>query len=76
MDTQSNAFVLGYLNNSIDERSTSSGSIESARVALYGGIVAGPSLFAATVGYAHDWLRMPSAASTVSVRALDSVSQA
>ncbi|RAJ90952.1 autotransporter outer membrane beta-barrel domain-containing protein, partial [Paraburkholderia caballeronis] len=47
----------GYLNSSVDEHSTSSGSIESARISLYGGVVLGPSLFTATAGYAHDWMR-------------------
>lgn len=49
--------ALGYLNSSIEEHSTSNGSIESARVALYGGIALGPSLVTATAGYAHDWMR-------------------
>jgi outer membrane autotransporter protein len=45
----------GYLHSNIDEHSTSSGTEESARLALYGGAVLGPSLITATAGYAHDW---------------------
>jgi len=46
----------GYLHSNIDEHSTSNGTESSARFALYGGAVLGPSLVAATAGYAHDWL--------------------
>jgi len=45
----------GYLHSSIDEHSTSSGSEDSARFALYGGTRFGADLFSATAGYAHDW---------------------
>jgi outer membrane autotransporter protein len=45
----------GYLHSNIDEHSTSSGTDESARFNVYGGMLAGPSLFSATAGYAHDW---------------------
>ncbi|HXC27377.1 MAG TPA: autotransporter outer membrane beta-barrel domain-containing protein [Stellaceae bacterium] len=45
----------GYLHSDIDEHSTSSGTEESARFNVYGGMLAGPSLFSATAGYAHDW---------------------
>jgi outer membrane autotransporter protein len=45
----------GYLHSNIDEHSTSSGTEESARFNVYGGLLAGPSLFSATAGYAHDW---------------------
>jgi fibronectin-binding autotransporter adhesin len=48
--------AAGYLNSSIDEHSNSSGTLQSARVALYGGVVLGPSLVTATAGYAHDWM--------------------
>jgi outer membrane autotransporter protein len=47
--------AAGYLHSDIDERSPSSGTEGSARVAAYGGIFAGPHLITATVGYAHDW---------------------
>ncbi|MBV9551231.1 MAG: autotransporter outer membrane beta-barrel domain-containing protein, partial [Alphaproteobacteria bacterium] len=45
----------GYLHSNIDEHSTSNGTEQSARFALYGGAVVGSSLFTATAGYAHDW---------------------
>jgi len=45
----------GYLHSDIDEHSTSNGTESSARFALYGGTILGPSLLTATAGYAHDW---------------------
>ena len=45
----------GYLHSAVDEHSTSNGTEESARFHVYGGMLAGPSLFSATAGYAHDW---------------------
>jgi outer membrane autotransporter protein len=45
----------GYLHSNTDERgSGSTGSVDTARFAVYGGVFAGPSLFTGTVGYAHD----------------------
>jgi hypothetical protein len=51
------AWVLpgGYLHSDIDEHSTSSGTEGSARFALYGGTLIGPSLLTACAGYARDW---------------------
>jgi fibronectin-binding autotransporter adhesin len=44
----------GYLHSNIDEHSTSNGSEGSARLNVYSGLIAGPSLFSATAGYAND----------------------
>jgi outer membrane autotransporter protein len=38
-----------------DPTTPSSGIENSARLAVYGGVFSGPSLFTATAGYAHDW---------------------
>lgn len=46
----------GYLYSAIGEHSTSSGTEDSARVAVYVGALLGPGLLSATAGYAHDWL--------------------
>ena len=46
----------GYLHSTVDERSTSRGGADTARVAVYGGAFLGPSLLTATAGYAHDWI--------------------
>jgi fibronectin-binding autotransporter adhesin len=40
----------GYLHSNIDEHSTSSGTESSARFAVYGGALLGPSLLTATAG--------------------------
>ncbi|HYM71719.1 MAG TPA: autotransporter domain-containing protein, partial [Stellaceae bacterium] len=45
----------GYLRSTVDEHSTSHGSIDTARVALYGGGWWDGNLFTATAGYARDW---------------------
>ena len=47
----------GYLRSTVDEHSTSSGTIDTARIAVYGGTWWQGNLFTATAGYAHDWLR-------------------
>jgi fibronectin-binding autotransporter adhesin len=47
----------GYLHSIVTEHSTgSSGTADTARLALYGGAFLGPSLLTATAGYAHDWI--------------------
>ena len=46
----------GYLHSDVDEHSTSSGTLDSARVAAYGGGWWGANLFTGTAGYAHDWI--------------------
>jgi fibronectin-binding autotransporter adhesin len=46
--------AAGYLHSDISERSTSSGTVESGRVALYGAGLVGPSRLMATLGYAYD----------------------
>jgi len=46
----------GYLHSGIDEHSTSNGSEDSARFAVYGGMLLGTDLLSGTAGYAHDWL--------------------
>jgi len=46
----------GYQHSNVAEHSPSSGLENSIRIALYGGVAAGPGLFTGTVGYAHDWL--------------------
>lgn len=45
----------GYLHSTVDERGTgSTGGADTARFAVYGGAVLGPSLLTGTAGYAHD----------------------
>jgi outer membrane autotransporter protein len=45
----------GYLHSTVDERGTgSTGRADTARFAVYGGAVLGPSLLTGTAGYAHD----------------------
>ncbi|HEX3882272.1 MAG TPA: autotransporter-associated beta strand repeat-containing protein, partial [Stellaceae bacterium] len=46
----------GYLHSAVGEHSTSNGTEDSARFAVYGGALLGPSLLSGTAGYAHDWL--------------------
>ena len=46
----------GYLHSSVNERTTTSGSADTGRLAIYGGAFLGPSLLTATAGYAHDWI--------------------
>jgi outer membrane autotransporter protein len=55
-----NAFLglaAGYMFSTIDSGSAGTGSVGSARVAIYGGLTAGADRFAATVGYANDRFR-------------------
>jgi fibronectin-binding autotransporter adhesin len=47
--------AAGYLHSDIDEHAASSGTAQSARLAVYGGALVDRSLFTATAGYAHDW---------------------
>jgi fibronectin-binding autotransporter adhesin len=45
----------GYLHSTVDERGTgSTGGADTARFAVYGGAVLGPSLLTGAAGYAHD----------------------
>ena len=44
----------GYEHTDVGEHSTSSGSINTGRGAVYGGAWYGPSILTATIGYAHD----------------------
>src|SRR5581483_9045637 len=46
----------GYQHSEVSEHSTSSGTLDTARVALYGGGRWGASLLSGTAGYAHDWI--------------------
>jgi outer membrane autotransporter protein len=46
----------GYTHADIDEHSTSTGAVDTARVNVYGGTLWGASLLTATAGYAHDWI--------------------
>jgi len=46
--------AAGYTRSNVNEHSTSSGDIDTARVMTYGGGTAGSGLWSATVGYAHD----------------------
>ena len=48
--------AAGYSYSGVDERSTSSGAIDTARLALYGGGQWGSAVLTATGGYAHDWI--------------------
>jgi fibronectin-binding autotransporter adhesin len=44
----------GYIHTGVQEHSTSSGDTDTGRFMLYGGGWAGPALWTATAGYAHD----------------------
>src|SRR5262249_4760407 len=44
----------GYLHSDVQEHSTGSGDINTGRFMIYGGGWAGPTLWTATAGYAHD----------------------
>ena len=45
----------GYLHSNVTERGTgSTGAVDTARFAVYGGAFLGPSLLTGTAGYAHD----------------------
>jgi outer membrane autotransporter protein len=46
--------AAGYIHTGVQEHSTSSGGTDTGRFMVYGGGWAGPALWAATAGYAHD----------------------
>jgi fibronectin-binding autotransporter adhesin len=46
--------AAGYTRSNVNEHSTSSGDVNTARVMAYGGGPLGTGLWSATVGYAHD----------------------
>jgi fibronectin-binding autotransporter adhesin len=46
--------AAGYIHSDVHEHSTSSGEVDTGRVMAYGGGWAGPALWSATAGYAHD----------------------
>src|SRR5665213_2275896 len=47
----------GYLYSTVGERGTgSTGTADTARFAVYGGALLGPSLLTGTAGYARDWI--------------------
>ena len=48
--------AAGYAHSGVNEQSTSSGAIDTARLALYGGGEWGPVVLSTTAGYAHDWI--------------------
>jgi fibronectin-binding autotransporter adhesin len=46
--------AAGYIHSDVQEHSTSNGDTNTGRFMVYGGGWAGPSLWTATAGYAHD----------------------
>jgi fibronectin-binding autotransporter adhesin len=48
--------AAGYLHSDVGEHSTSSGGIDTGRLALYGGGWWGPNLLTGTAGYGHDYV--------------------
>jgi len=46
--------AAGYIHTGVQEHSTSSGDTDTGRLMVYGGGWAGPALWTATAGYAHD----------------------
>lgn len=47
--------AAGYTHTGVSEQSTSSGAVDTLRLALYGGDW-GPAVLSATAGWAHDWI--------------------
>jgi fibronectin-binding autotransporter adhesin len=46
--------AAGYSHTGLSEHSTSSGDMDTGRIALYGGSRLGPAVLSATTGYAYD----------------------
>jgi fibronectin-binding autotransporter adhesin len=48
--------AAGYAHTGLSEHAPSSGDMDTARVAFYGGTRLGPAVLSATTGFAHDWI--------------------
>jgi fibronectin-binding autotransporter adhesin len=48
--------AAGYAHTGMSEHAPSSGDMDTARVAFYGGARLGPAVLSATTGFAHDWI--------------------
>ena len=48
--------AAGYGHTGLSEHAPSSGDMDTARVAFYGGTRLGPTVLSATTGFAHDWI--------------------
>lgn len=48
--------AIGYSHTDFAEKAGGSGSIETGRLAMYGGTLLGPAVLTGTVGYAYDWI--------------------
>ena len=48
--------AAGYGHTGLSEHAPSSGDMDTARIAFYGGTWLGPTVLSATTGFAHDWI--------------------